>query len=257
MSSSGKIYFASDLHLGVPNAQTSAQREKLFLQWLDEVSKDAVAIYIIGDVFDFWHEYETVVPKGFVRLQAKLASICDAGIPVYLFTGNHDLWMYGYFEQELGVKIYRAPITISANGKKIMIGHGDGLGPGDHGYKFIKKVFSNKVCQFLFRWLHPDLGVKLASYFSRKSRYGNSSDSIKPEVFHGNEKEWLVQYCMRKLEKEHYNYFVFGHRHLPLDIQLKENSRYINTGDWLSYNSYAVFDGNQLQLKYYKGHDAQ
>lgn len=252
MQFSGKIYFASDLHLGTPDEVSSAAREKLFIRWLDEASKDASEIFIIGDIFDFWHEYDTVIPKGFVRLQGKLAALTDAGISVHIFTGNHDLWMFGYFEKELGVKVYREPIEREWNGKKFFIGHGDGLGPGDHGYKFIKKVFSNPVCQFLFKWLHPDLGVRLADYFSKKSRYGASGNQKVLEEFKGEDKEWLVQYAKQKLQTKHYDFFVFGHRHLPLDIALEGGAQYINTGDWLDYNSYAVFDGTNLELKYYK-----
>ncbi len=252
MSTSGKIYFASDLHLGTPDEASSFAREKLFVQWLDEVKKDAAEIFIIGDIFDFWHEYKTVIPKGHVRLQGKIAEICDAGIPIHIFTGNHDLWMFGYLEKELGAKLHKNPIERTFNGKTFLIGHGDGLGPGDHGYKFIKKVFNNPVCQFFFRWIHPDIGVRLANYFSRKSRYGNNGNKKVLEQFTTEENEWLVQYCRQVLQKQHFDYFIFGHRHLPLDIQLNETSQYINTGDWLDYNSYALFDGQKLELKYYK-----
>jgi UDP-2,3-diacylglucosamine hydrolase len=252
MSFSGKIYFASDLHLGTPDYATSLQREKLFVQWLDEAAKDAAEIFIIGDLFDFWHDYQTVIPKGFARVQGKIAELCDAGIRVHLFTGNHDLWMFGYFEKELGANVYTQPIQREFNGKKFFIGHGDGLGPGDHGYKFIKKIFSNKLCQFLFRWLHPDWGVRLASFFSYESRFGNQGRKKPAEVFRGNESEWLLQFSKETLSKEHFDYFIFGHRHLPLDIKLNEASRYINTGDWLDFYSYGVFDGDKLELKYYK-----
>lgn len=252
MSFSGKIYFASDLHLGTPDEASSAAREKLFVQWLDEIRQDAKEIFIIGDIFDFWHEYHTVVPRGFVRIQGKLAEIADSGIALHIFTGNHDLWMFGYFEKELGAKVYRQPIQREFGGKKFFIGHGDGLGPGDRGYKFIKKIFANPVCQWLFRWLHPDIGVRMASYFSHKSRYGTSGNEKVMEEFKGEEKEWLITYCKRKLQTEYFDFFLFGHRHLPLDIQLNEKSRYINTGDWLDYNSYAVFDGTKLELKFYK-----
>jgi UDP-2,3-diacylglucosamine hydrolase len=251
MTSPGKIYFASDLHLGTPNKALSAEREKRFVQWLDSIKHDAEEIFLVGDLFDFWHEYSTVVPKGFVRLQGKIAELSDAGIPVHVFTGNHDLWMYGYFEEELGVKVYHQPISREWNGKKFFIGHGDGLGPDDHGYKFIKKVFANPVCQFLFKWLHPDIGVGIANYFSRRSRYGNTTEHEK-EVFKGEDKEWLVQYSKRVLERQPVDYFVFGHRHLPLDISLGDKSRYINLGDWLDYSSYAVFDGTDLKLCYYQ-----
>lgn len=252
MQPSGKIYFASDLHLGTPNHKESAERERLFVQWLNEIEADAQEIFIIGDIFDFWHEYTTVIPKGFVRLQGKLAALCDAGIPVHIFSGNHDLWMFGYFEKELGAKVHLQPIQREFNGKNFFIGHGDGLGPGDHGYKFIKKVFSNPVCQFLFRWLHPDIGTRIASYFSFESRFGNEGKKKAAEQYTNEDREWLVQFCRETLKQEHFDYFVFGHRHLPLDIKLNETSRYINTGDWLDYYSYAVFDGQKMELKYYK-----
>jgi UDP-2,3-diacylglucosamine hydrolase len=251
MSDRSKIYFASDLHLGVPDERSSAEREKLFVQWLEDARKDAAEIFIIGDIFDFWHEYKTVIPKGFIRIQGKIAEITDSGIPVHIFTGNHDMWMYGYFEKELGVRMHRQPVQREFNGKKFYIGHGDGLGPGDHGYKFIKKVFANPLCQFLFRWIHPDSGMRLGHYFSYKSRYGVSGDKKALEKFEGEENEWLVLYAREVLKAQHYDYFIFGHRHLPIDIMLNDKSRYINTGDWLDYNSYAVFDGTKLELKYY------
>lgn len=172
------------------------------MQWLDEIKADATEIFIIGDIFDFWHEYSTVVPKGFVRLQGKLAQLCDAGIPVHVFSGNHDLWMFGYLEKELGVKIYRQPVQREINGKKFFIGHGDGLGPGDHGYKFIKQVFSNPLCQFMFRWLHPDIGVRIANYFSHKSRYGVAGEKKVLETFKGEDNEWLIQFSKEKLQQE-------------------------------------------------------
>ena len=252
MSIAGKVYFASDLHLGTPDELSSLAREKLFVQWLEEIRHDAAEIFIVGDIFDFWHEYQTVIPKGYVRLQGKIAELTDAGIPVNIFTGNHDLWMFGYLEKELGVKMHKAPIQREFNGKKFFIGHGDGLGPGDHGYKFIKKVFNNPVCQFFFRWLHPDIGVGIANYFSRISRYGAQGDKKELEKFTGAENEWLAQYAKRVLQRGHIDYFIFGHRHLPLDIKIGEKTRYINTGDWLDYYSYAVFDGTNLELKYYK-----
>lgn len=247
-----KIYFASDLHLGTPDAASSLKREKLFVQWLDEIKHDAAEIFIIGDIFDFWHDWDTVIPKGFVRIQGKLAELADSGILVHIFTGNHDLWMFGYFEQELSAKVYKEPIERTFNGKRFFIGHGDGLGPGDKGYKFIKRVFSNPVCQFLFKWIHPDIGSRIATFFSYKSRFGNNPDGKAPGGFKGEDKEWLILFAKSVLQKEHFDYFVFGHRHLPLDIVLNEKSRYINTGDWLFCNSYAVFDGATLELKYYK-----
>ena len=251
MSSGGqKIYFISDIHLGVPNAAASRKREKLLVNWLDEVKADAAEIFIVGDLFDFWFEYRRAVPKGFTRILGKLAEISDSGIPIHFFTGNHDLWMFGYFEAELGIQVYHEPVSRKLLGKDFFIGHGDGLGPGDTGYKWLKKLFRNPTAQWLYRTLvHPDIGIKLADYFSRRSRYG--SGQLQEEAFLGEDKEWLVQYARRKLQQQHFDYFIFGHRHLPLDIELNENSRYINLGDWLSYFTYAEFDGQQMALTTY------
>lgn len=247
--SSKKIYFASDFHLGVPNYEKSLEREKLIVQWLDEIKKDAQEIFLVGDIFDFWFEYKNTVPRGFVRLLGKLAEIKDAEIPITCFTGNHDMWMFGYFQQELNIPVSHHSIQREFNGKKFFIGHGDGLGPNDYGYKFVKKIFANKICQWIFGWIHPNLGIPLAKYFSKSSREANYEQTKK---FLGEEKEWLIIYCKEVLKKQHYDYFIFGHRHLPLDIKLNEKSRYINLGDWIQYNTYAVFDGEKLELKEYK-----
>ena len=241
-----KIYFSSDNHLGAPTMEQSKPREKKFVAWLDEVKKDAAAIFLLGDLFDFWFEYKTVVPKGFTRTLGKLAEITDAGIPIYYFVGNHDLWMNGYFEGELNIPVYHKPQRFVFNDTTFLIGHGDGLGPGDKGYKRMKKVFTNPVAKWFYKWLHPDLGVKLAQYLSVKNKLISGDEDIK---FLGEDKEWLVQYCKRKLEKEHTDYFVFGHRHLPLEIDLNDKSRYVNLGDWISYYSYGVFDRKELKLR--------
>jgi len=244
-----KIYFASDFHLGVPNAEKSLEREKKIVSWLDSIKTDAEELYLLGDVFDFWFEYKTVAPRGYVRLLGKLAELSDSGIPIHYFTGNHDMWIFDYLEKELNVKVYRAPIEANYNNKSFYIGHGDGLGPGDHGYKFIKRVFANPVCQWLFARLHPNFGIALANYFSRKSRIATGTID---EKFLGEEKEWLVIHSKELLEKKHYDFLIFGHRHLPLDIAINGKSRYINLGDWIRYDSYGVFDGEQMHLKYYK-----
>ena len=240
-----KIYFSSDNHLGAPTAEESRPREKKFVAWLEEVSEDAEVIFLLGDLFDFWFEYKHVVPKGFVRVLGKLAQLRDRGVKIYFFVGNHDLWMDDYFEKELAIPVFRKPKEFIFNDKKFLIGHGDGLGPGDKGFKRMKKVFTNPVAQGLFRWLHPDLGVPLAQYFSVKNKMISGDEDA--EYF--GEKEWLVQYCKRKLESEHYDYFIFGHRHLPLDIKLQENSTYLNLGDWITFYTYGEFDGKDLQLK--------
>ena len=242
-----KIYFASDLHLGVPNREKSLVREKLFVQWLDEIKNDAEAIYLVGDIFDFWFEYKKAVPKGYVRLLGKLAEISDSGIPIHIFTGNHDMWLFDYLEDEINAHIYREPIEISMKGKRFFISHGDGLGPGDNGYKLIKKIFKNKLCQWLFERIHPNLGISIAQYWSEKSRIANGE---KDESYYG-EKEWLTQFCKEKMKTIEVDYFIFGHRHLPLEVDLGNNTIYINLGEWVNYNSYAVFDGKRLELKRY------
>lgn len=242
-----RIYFASDLHLGVPNREKSLEREKLFVKWLDEIKKDATAIFLVGDVFDFWFEYKKAVPKGYVRLLGKLAEIRDAGIDIHFFTGNHDMWVFDYLEKEIDLKIYREPQEIIFNNKTFFIGHGDGLGPKDKGYKFLKKIFSNKLCQWLFARIHPNLGISIAEYWSKKSRIANGQ---KDETFHGDN-EWLTQFCKETLKTKKVDYFIFGHRHLPLEIDLGNDSHYINLGEWVNYKSYVVFDGNKLELKYY------
>jgi UDP-2,3-diacylglucosamine hydrolase len=240
-----KTYFASDFHLGVDGRHSSRQREQILVRWLETIRQDAEAIYLVGDLFDFWFEYRTVVPKGHVRLLGKLAELRDRGIPIYFFTGNHDMWIFRYFEEELDIPTYRKPVVREIGGKKFMIGHGDGLGPGDHGYKFLKRVFANPFCQWLFERLHPNLGISIARFWSGKSRAGQAE-----EQFLGEEKEWLIQYANEVLEKEYFDYFIFGHRHLPIDHTLKNGkSRYINLGEWLYQYTYAVFDGEDLYLR--------
>ena len=244
-----KIYFASDFHLGVPTYEKSLEREKKIVKWLDSIKADAEELYLMGDVFDFWFEYKTVAPRGYVRLLGKLAELSDAGIKLFYFTGNHDMWTFDYLKKELNATIYRKPIEQEYNGKKFYIGHGDGLGPGDHGYKFIKKIFASSISQWLFARLHPNFGIGLANYFSKKSRVATGTTD---EKFLGEEKEWLVIYSKEIIAKKHFDYLIFGHRHLPLDITLNENSRYVNLGDWIQYFTYGVFDGNDFHLLKYE-----
>ncbi len=243
-----KIYFASDNHLGAPTRAKSAPREQKFVAWLTSVQQDAAAIFLLGDLFDFWFEYKTVVPKGFTRTLGKLAEIADSGIPIYYFVGNHDLWMNGYFEEELGIPVFHKPQQFEINGTSFFIGHGDGLGPHDKGYKRMKKLFTNPISKWFFKWMHPDIGVRVAQYFSVKNKLISGDDDAK---FLGEEKEWLVQYAKRKLETKHFDHFIFGHRHLPLEIDLNNTSKYTNLGDWVSYYTYAIFDGEQLYLEKY------
>ena len=242
------IYFLSDFHLGAPNAVESLKREKRIVQFLDAIKNDAQQIFIVGDMFDFWFEYKLVVPRGYTRLLGKLAELTDFGIKIHFFAGNHDMWMGDYFQNELNIPVYYQPTPFEFNGKKFLIGHGDGQGPGDHGYKFLKKLFRNPLCQWMFGILPPYFGLGIANYFSKKSR---ELASQKVEVFLGEENEWLIIYCREVLQKEQYDYFIFGHRHLPIDFTLNEHSRYINLGEWINYDSYAVFNGETTELKYF------
>ena len=245
-----KIYFSSDNHLGAPTMEQSLPREKKFVAWLDHIKHDAAAIFLLGDLFDFWFEYKTVIPKGFTRTLGKLAEISDSGIPIYFFVGNHDLWMRDYFKTELNIEVFHKPQDFTFSQTTFLIGHGDGLGPGDKGYKRMKKVFTNPLSKWLFNWLHPDIGVKLAQYMSVKNKLISGDDDAK---FLGEDNEWLVQYCKRKESQQHRDYYVFGHRHLPLEISINDTSKYINLGDWIQYYTYGVFDGNVLELKEFKG----
>jgi UDP-2,3-diacylglucosamine hydrolase len=244
-----KIYFLSDFHLGAPDAATSLEREKRICRFLDSIKEQASSIFIVGDLFDFWFEYSTVVPKGYVRILGKLAQLTDSGIDVHFFVGNHDMWMKNYFQTELNIPVYFEPKTFVFNDKKFLIGHGYGLGPHDKGYKMMKKVFRNPVSQWLFGIFPPYLGMGIANYFSRKSR---AKTGKVDEIFLGEENEWLAIYSKDILKRESYDYFVFGHRHLPIDLELLGGkSRYVNLGEWIKYDSYAMFDGEELFLKYY------
>lgn len=240
----GKIYFASDFHL-MPNTQ---ERERKIVRWLDSIKADAEAIYLVGDVFDFWFEYNSVVPKGYVRFFGKLAELRDLNIPIYFFTGNHDMWMFRYFEDELDIPIYREPIIRTIKGRQFFIGHGDGLGPGDYAYKRLKKVFNNPICQWLFGKLHPDYGVRLASFASQSSRKHKGETDYTTK-----EKEWLYAYAVKKSKEIEVDYFVFGHRHIPMNLQLPNGkTRYVNTGEWFNKCSYLVVDEAAVTLQFFE-----
>lgn len=247
------IYFASDFHLGSPDEKTSRTRENRIVRWLNYIEPTCSELFLMGDIFDFWFEYKTVVPKGFVRLLGKLAQMSDQGIKIYFFKGNHDMWVNDYFTKELGIQIISDEFEMERNGKRFYLHHGDGLGPGDRKYKFLRKIFRNPVCQWLFSLVPPRIGMGIANGWSSSSRAaGTTSDGVSKEKFMGMENEWLAVYAKEVLQKTHYDYFIFGHRHLPLDLRLSENSRYVNLGEWLNFYSYVVFDGNELCLNYFE-----
>ncbi|PRD51328.1 UDP-2,3-diacylglucosamine diphosphatase [Sphingobacterium gobiense] len=240
-----KIYFASDFHLGVTPKAASLERERRLVAWLDHIKPDAKALFLVGDIFDFWFEYSTVVPKGFIRFLGKLAELADLGVEITLFKGNHDMWMFGYLKEQLNANIVENEMILDINDKRFYIHHGDGLGPGDTKYKFLKAFFRSRVCQWLFARLHPNLGIGIAQKWSSHSRAANLDE----ERFLGEDREWLIQYAKELLQQEHFDYFIFGHRHLPYDIELRENSRIINLGEWMHTCTYAIWDGKQLELK--------
>jgi len=246
MTTGKKVYFASDVHLGAPALNNNLQREKLFVKWLNQVKDDAKAIYLMGDIFDFWFEYKRAVPRGFTRVLGKLAEICDSGIEVHFFTGNHDIWVFDYLPNEIGVIVHRDVVRTEIEGKKFFLAHGDGLGPYDKGYKILKKIFTNKFLQWCFARLHPNFSIGLALNWSSHSRL--SDGKVEADQFRGTDNEWLVLFAKDILKNEDFDYFVFGHRHWPCNIELNEKSRYINTGDWISHFTYAVFDGEKMEL---------
>lgn len=248
MADRTKIYFASDLHLGTPDPASSRKREQHFVRWLDTIKSDAAELYLVGDVFDFWFEYKKAVPKGYVRILGKLAELSDMGIPIHYFVGNHDLWQRDYFKEEIGAQIYHDPIRRKLFGKHFFIGHGDGLGPGDHGYKFLKKVFRNRFMQWCFHRLHPNFGIGLADYFSRASR---KKTGHKDAIDFG-EKEYLMVFSRDTLrETPEIDYFVFGHRHLPKVTALEDEKYYINLGDWIGHFTYLEVENGRVELMHF------
>jgi len=239
-----KAYFISDIHLGLYPYDKSSQRERVVVEWLELIKKDAGVLFLVGDIFDFWYEYRKVAPRGFIRFLGKLCEITDGGIPVYFFTGNHDVWVYDYLSLETGVKVFRNPIEITINEKHFFIGHGDGVGPGDTSYKLLRKIFHNKILQFLFSRLHPNFAFQLGHSWSKHSRYSKGIF----EAFHGIDKEFNILFANDYLKIHHIDFFIFGHRHIAMEIQLAGSSTLLNLGEWIVGNTYGEFDGNEMKL---------
>ena len=249
-----KIYFASDFHLGIPDHDSSLEREKKLVAWLEMASADAAEIFLMGDLFDFWFEYKTAIPRGYARLLGKLAEITDAGIPVHLFRGNHDMWAFSYLQEETGIQLHREPEFRTFNGKNFYLAHGDGLGPGDHGYKFIKKVFANPVNQWLFRMIHPDLGISMALFWSRKSRSAALQKEKKEEERNLRLINERIAFHSKEMVMQHpdLDYLIYGHYHYPVETQISGKAVQLVLGDWLTHFTYAVFDGETLSLKEFR-----
>jgi len=243
-----KAYFASDFHLGLYPYDKSAKREKVIVRWLDQIKEDAGALFLVGDIFDYWYEYKKVTARGFVRFLGKICEFTDSGIPVYFFTGNHDVWVFDYLPSETGMKVFYNPIEIEINGRKFFVGHGDGVGPGDSGYKVLRSIFHSKILQFLFSRLHPNFTYMLGHNWSKHSRYSKGIF----EPFYGMDKEFNILFAKDYLTQKHADFFIFGHRHIPMDIKLNDNSKLVNLGEWIFSNTYAVFDGTSLELTSYR-----
>ncbi|MEZ4826318.1 MAG: UDP-2,3-diacylglucosamine diphosphatase [Bacteroidia bacterium] len=249
MTQRNKIYFASDLHLGAPDHAASLLREKHFVRWLKHIQHETSELYLLGDIFDFWFEYRHAVPKGFVRLMGQLAEMADAGIVIHIFTGNHDLWYRDYFPKEINARVYTQPVIREIHGRKFYLAHGDGLGPGDNGYKWMKKVFTNRLNQWLFTRLHPDYGISLANFFSGLSRNHNYTGTNEKEVFHHGEKEYLYIHAREVLRQvPDINAFVFGHRHILIQEELTPHCELVMLGDWIQYFSFLCVNEEGIQL---------
>lgn len=241
------IYFFSDSHLGLPSFEDSLIRERKLVKWLDSVKNDATEIFLLGDIFEFWWEWKNLVPKHYVRFFGKLAELADLGVKLHYFTGNHDIWAFGYFEQEFGMKIYNEPLKINLLGKSFFLAHGDGLGPGDKAYKLMKKAFRSKFLQWIAsNFLHPETIFKIVSRISKKRAELKANPQFKEH------EEWLIKYATEKEKSEHFDYYIFGHRHIPFIHQINELSKVVVLGDWLVNFTYAAFNGNELVLSKYE-----
>jgi UDP-2,3-diacylglucosamine hydrolase len=244
-----KIYFASDMHLGSTAVEHPKITEKRFVRWLDSIREEATALYLLGDIFDFWFEYKKVVPRGFTRFLGKIAEMHDNGTEIHFFIGNHDIWMFDYFPEEVGAIIHREPLTVDLLGKKFYLAHGDGLGDNSRSFKLIRSIFHNRICQILFARVPSRWGIGFAHQWSKHNR---DKDLKNPVSYLGEEKEHLVLYAKAYI-REHpdIDYLIFGHRHILLDLMLNRKTRMIILGDWMHYFSYAVFDGKELSLEQY------
>ncbi len=248
------IHFASDLHLGAPDAGASRARERDFLKWLDAVGSQGEALHLVGDLIDFWFEWKHVVPKGAVRLLGRIGELTDAGLEVHWHLGNHDMWTRGYLADELGVQVHADPIDINFGGRRYLVGHGDGLGPGDRKYKALKRLFRNPMARWAFARLHPNAAFALGARLSRDSRASGAEAEAR---YDGPDGEWLHHYCRSVLDHEAYDGFIFGHRHLPLDLEVtskdgQRHARYLNCGDWLHHRTYVTLDDRGMHLQHWR-----
>jgi len=242
------IYFLSDAHLGSLLVKDKRAHEKKLVDWLDQVKTDATVIYLLGDIFDFWFEYKTVVPKGFVRVLGKLAELTDSGIEIHFFIGNHDIWTFGYLENEIGLIVHKEPYIVQLGNKKFYLAHGDGISVEDHGFKLIRKIFHSNTAQKLFRLVPAQLGQDFGYNWSKNNRIKHQEYDNK---YLGEDKEALVLFAKKYAENHDIDFLIFGHRHIALDLQLRDKKRVVILGDFVSLFSYGVFDGESFNLEYF------
>ena len=245
-----KIYFASDIHLGSNVFEDPLIVEKRFVRWLDSIKHDAKALYLLGDIFDFWFEYKHAVPRGFTRFLGKISELSDMGAEIHFFIGNHDIWFFDYLSNETNAIIHKKPYIAEIEGKKFFLAHGDGLGDKSKSFKLIRYIFHNKLCQILFAAIHPRWGIGFAYAWSRHSRQKSLRELA---GYLGEDKECLVLFSKKYLQQDtSIDYFIFGHRHILLDLMISGKTRLMIIGDWIQYYSYAVFDGKEMILEQFE-----
>lgn len=243
------VYFASDAHLGLDLFENPIETERRLVRWMDSIKSTAKAIYFVGDMFDYWFEYRDVVPKGFCRFIGKMAELADSGIEIHLFTGNHDIWMFGYFTKEFGAIIHTQEYITEIDGKKFFIAHGDGLGDPSLSFRILRNFFRNKPCQALYKILHPRLTVPFGyawSRYNRKKKVGKKGDQ-----YLGEKKEYLVQFAKEHAQSNEIDFYIFGHRHIVLDLLITPTQRVAILGDWIHNFSYGVWDGENFSVEYF------
>jgi UDP-2,3-diacylglucosamine hydrolase len=245
-----RVYIASDVHLGIPDAEQSLDRERKLIRWLDSARADAQEIILLGDLFDFWFEYKHAIPKGYPRLLGKLAELADSGLPLTLFSGNHDMWYGDYFPRYLGIPVHTDPVIREFFGYRCYLAHGDGLGPGDQGYKLLKWGMRSRLLRWCFRWIHPDWGIPLANYFSGSSR----NHQLKHQDVDHGEREFLYQFVQQYVAaQDDIDYFIFGHRHFEKRQAMSQRAEMIVLGDWIADFSYLTIEPEGLSLHRFEG----
>jgi UDP-2,3-diacylglucosamine hydrolase len=250
MSKIKNVYFLSDAHLGSWALKHRRTQERRLVRFLDTIKDKASAVYLLGDIFDFWNEYKYVVPKGYTRFLGKISELTDMGVEVHYFTGNHDIWTYGYLEEECGVILHRQPLTTEIGDKLFYLAHGDGLGDPDKKFQLLRKVFHNRFCQRLLNFFHPLYGMWLGQTWAKHSRLKREDGKEAPYL--GEDKEYLVKYTKSYMQTHpDIDYFLYGHRHIELDLNLNETTRMLILGDWIWQFTYAVYDGEHLFLEQY------